>query len=316
MADYQVRDQSHSGTRLCLPFIADFSKPRTVDPEGFLTVGGFRIYYRSEGNPTRGTILGLHGGPGGSYDYLTPLFDLAERGCRVVLYDQSGGGKSQRLKNPALYTIERYVEEVEGVRKALKLGKVYLYGHSWGGMLAQAYALKYRANLSGLILSGTTSSIPLLMAEGEKVFQSLPADLRRKVTKYEGEGDFQNPEYVAAVDEFNHRHQAIVDPWPQTLKYSFENFSVPVGNTMFGPNFVEVSGNMRYWDVTDRLSTLKIPCLIICGDKDFLTPRLHELLHRKIRHSKLVIMKGVSHGSMWDAREAYVDHIVGFLDSL
>ena len=234
-----------------------------MDPEGFLTVGGFRIYYRSEGEPVRGTILGLHGGPGGSYDYLTPLFDLARSGYQVVLYDQSGGGKSQRLKDQALYTVERYVEEVEGVRKGLKLGKVHLYGHSWGGMLAQAYALKHQANIRSLILSGTTPSIPLLMEEGQRVFETLPADVRKAVTKYESEGDFQNPEYLAALEKFNHLHQAIVDPWPETLKYAFDNFSFPVGNTMFGPHLVAVSGNMRYWDVTDRLGSLKVPCLII-----------------------------------------------------
>jgi proline iminopeptidase len=287
-----------------------------LDHEGFLKVGGFRIYYRSEGEPTRGTILGLHGGPGASYDYLSPLFDLAKTGRRVVLYDQSGGGKSQLLKNPALYNIERYVEEVEGVRRALKLGKVHLFGHSWGGMLAQAYALKYQTNLSSLILSGTASSIPLLEAEVEKVYQALPADVRKKVSKYESEGDFQNPEYVAAVDLFNRRHQALVDPWPDPLKYAFERISLPVANTMFGPNVVAVSGNMRYWDVTDRLGTLKVPTLVICGERDFLTPRLHQLMHRKIKHSKLVVMKGVSHGSMWDAREAYVGHLAAFLDSL
>ena len=287
-----------------------------MEPEGFLTVGGFRIYYRSEGEPTRGTILGLHGGPGGTYDYLTPLFDLATTGRRIVLYDQSGGGKSQLLKDPALYNIERYVEEVEGVRKALKLGKVHLLGHSWGGMLAQAYALKYQANLSSLILSGTTSSIPLLNGELEKIFRALPADVKKKISKYESEGDFENPEYIAIMDEFNHRYQALVDPWPETLKYTFEHFSLPVINTMVGPNFVATSGNMRYWDVTDRLGTLEVPCLIICGARDFLTPRLHRLLHSKIKGSKLVVMKGAAHGSMWDDREAYIKHVTAFLDSL
>jgi proline iminopeptidase len=285
-------------------------------PEGFLKVGGFRIFYRSEGEPRRGTLLGLHGGPGGSYDYLAPLFDLSNAGYRVVLYDQSGGGKSQHLKDPSLYAIERYVEEVEEVRKALKLGKVHLYGHSWGGMLAQAYALKYQSNLHSLILSGTTPSMPLLMAEGEKVFRTLPADVRKKITKYESEGDFQNPDYLAAIDEFNHLHQGLVDPWPETLKYSFENFSLPVVNAMLGPNLVAISGNLRYWDVTERLPTLKVPCLVICGDRDFLTPRLHELLHREIRGSKLIVMKGVSHGSMWDARDAYIKHLADFLDAL
>ena len=287
-----------------------------MDPEGFLRVGGFRIYYRSEGEPAKGTVLGLHGGPGGTYDYLTPLFDLASTGRRVVLYDQSGGGKSEPLKDPALYNVEHYVEEVEGVRKALKLRKVHLYGHSWGGMLAQAYALKYQSNLESLILSGTTSSIPLFVEEMKKVFETLPADVRKKIAKYESEGDFQNPKYLEAVDVFNHMHQALVDPWPETLKYSFEHFSLPVLNTMFGPNFVETSGNMRYWDVTDRLGTLNVPCLIIHGDRDFLTPKLHQLLHKKIRGSKLVTMKGVSHGSMWDARDAYIKHLADFLDSV
>ena len=287
-----------------------------MEPEGFLSVGGFRIYYRSQGNPTRGTVLGLHGGPGGCYDYLTPLFDLARQGNRVVLYDQSGGGKSARPKDNSLYTIERYVEEVEGVRKALKLGKVHLYGHSWGGMLAQAYALKYQSNLTSLVLSGTTSSVPALAEESAKVFQTLPVGIRDKVTKYESAGDFENPEYLKAVDAFNHRFQALVDPWPETLKYAFETFSLPVANTMFGPYVVAITGNMRYWDVTGRLGELRVRCLIICGDGDFLTPRLHKTLHEKISGSKLVIMKGVSHGSMWDARDTYVGHLADFLNSI
>jgi proline iminopeptidase len=287
-----------------------------LDPEGFLIVGGLRIYYRSEGEPTHGTVLGLHGGPGGSYDYLTPLFDLASTGRRVVLYDQSGGGKSQIIKDPALYTVEHYVEEVERVRKELNLGKIHLYGHSWGGMLAQSYALKYQRNLSSLILSGTTPSIPMFEEELVKVFAALPADVRKKVAMYEAAGDFQNAEYVAAVDAFNHKHQSIVDPWPETLKYSFEHFSLPVGTTMLGPNLVTASGNLKYWDVTSKLRIIRVPTLIISGDKDFLTPRLHRILHKKIRGSKIVSMKGVSHGSMWDARKAYIKHLSGFLDSL
>ncbi|MDG6945981.1 MAG: alpha/beta fold hydrolase [Nitrososphaerota archaeon] len=175
-----------------------------MGPEGFIIVNGLRIFYRSEGEPRRGTVLGLHGGPGGTYDYLSPLFDLAGKGYRVVLYDQSGGGKSQRIKNPALYNIERYVEETEGVRRTLVLGKVHLFGHSWGGMLAQAYALKHQGKLASLILSGTTPSVPMLMAEGEKVFRSLPPDVREAVTKYEALGDFENPEYFAAIEKFNH----------------------------------------------------------------------------------------------------------------
>ena len=286
-----------------------------MDPEGFLKVNGLSIYYRSEGEPERGTVIALHGGPGGTYDYLFPLFDLAGSGFRVVMYDQSGGGKSELLKDRSLYTIERYVEELEGVRRALKLGKVHLYGHSWGGMLAQAYALKYQSNLSSLILSGTTSSIPFLEAEIEEIVKGLPVNVQKTIAKYEAEGNFEAPKYVAAMDEFNRRHQCRLEPWPETVKFAFSHFSRPVGETMFGLYTVKVTGNMRYWDVTGRLSTLKVPCLIICGDLDFLTPRLHRLLHSKIKGSKLIIMKGVSHASMWEARKAYVKALSDFLGS-
>jgi proline iminopeptidase len=287
-----------------------------VDPEGFLNIGGYRIYYRSEGEPKRGTILGLHGGPGLSYDYLSPLFDLAGSGYRVVFYDQSGGGKSGVPKNPAAYTIERFVEEAEGVRSALKLGKVHLFGFSWGGMLAQAYALKYQRNLASLILSGTCSSMPELEREVRGLVRQLPAGARQAIAKYEDAGDFENPEYSRAVLAFRKLHEFRGKSVPAPLKYSFEHIGKMVGDTLFGPNLVEVTGNLRYWSVTDRLSILKLPCLIVCGEHDFLSPRLHQAMHREVKGSKLVILKDASHVAMWEVRDEYLATIRGFLDSL
>lgn len=287
-----------------------------MEPEGFLKVGGLSIFYRSEGEPEKGTVLALHGGPGGSYDYLAPLFKLADDGYRVVLYDQSGGGKSEVPKDKANFTMEHFVEEVEGVRRGLSLGRVDLYGHSWGGMLAQGYALKYQKNLRSLVLSGTTPSIPMLEEEMERIFAKLSPKFRETVTKYESLGDFQNPEYLAAIDSFNHEYQCRLDHWPETLQYSFSHFSVPVGETMFGLNLVKVTGNMKYWDVRASLRSLSIPCLVICGDRDFLTPRLHRELHKSIRGSKLTILKGVSHGSMWEAPGPYLGAIRAFINSI
>ncbi len=83
---------------------------------------------------------------------------------------------------------------------------------------------------------------------------------------------------------------------------------------MFGPYTMQVTGNMRYWDVTDRLGALKLSTLIICGDLDFLTPRLHHIMHRKIKGSKLVVMKGISHASMWEGRDEYIKALRVFLD--
>lgn len=287
-----------------------------MEHEGFVRVRGLRIYYRSEGEPRKGTLLVFHGGPGYTYDYLVPLFDIAEHGYRVVIYDQVGGGKSQAPKNPARYTIESFVEDGEGVRKGLGLGKVHLLGFSWGGMLAQAYALKYQSNLSSLILSGTTPSIPLLEKEQARLLRAFPADAREKISKYEDAGDFQNPEYVEAVKLFNRRHSLRLPSTPDPMKYSEEHASAEVGLALFGPNLIDTTGNMRYWDVTSRLHELKVPCLIVCGEHDFLTPKLHRIMHQEIAGSKLVVLRGAGHATMWDTREPYLRTVAGFLDSL
>lgn len=279
-------------------------------------MGGLKLFYRSVGKAKRGTLLALHGGPGGSYDYLYPLFDLAEAGYRVVIFDQSGGGKSEVPKDRALFTVEHFVAEVEGIRSELNLGRVHLYGHSWGGMLAQEYALKFQRNISSLILSGTTSSVPALEREMERVFRRMSKKAQDAVAKYEAAGDFDNPEYSKAVDEFNRKHQCRLDPWPLTLKFAFEHFSRPVGETMFGLNLVTVSGNMKYWEVTGRLSRIRVPTLVLCGEHDFLTPKLHQEIQRKIGGSKLVVLKGASHGAMWEKRRAYVGALRGFLSQI
>jgi len=287
-----------------------------LEPEGFLHIRGLRVYYRSEGEPTKGTVLCLHGGPGLPYDYLTPLFDLARHGYRVVIYDQVGSGKSEVPKNPARYIIESFVEDTEEVRKALGLGKVNLLGFSWGGMLAQAYALKYQRNLSSLILSDTTSSVPLLEEEAARIFHALPIETRQKITKFEDVGDFQNPEYGRIMKEFQKKYNSRLATRPDPYRYSSDRANPDVGKFLFGPNFVEVTGSMRYWDATGKLARLKIPCLVICGEYDFLSPRLHRIMHQKIKGSKLVVLKGAAHLTVWDKRKEYIQAVAEFLDSL
>ena len=287
-----------------------------MEPEGFVRFGALKFYFRSEGEPSKGTLLVMHGGPGYTYDYLTPLFDIAEHGYQVVIYEQAGSGKSDIPRDPGRYTIESFVEDAEGVRKGLGLGNVHLLGFSWGGMLAQAYALRYQRNLKSLILSGTTPSIPLLQREGARLFGELPAGVRETITKHEESGEFDAPEYAKALLEFQRRHTLRISPVPDPMVYSDAHVNKEVGRVMFGPHLVEVTGNMRYWDVTDRLHTLRIPCLVTCGEHDFLTPRLHQLMHNKIKGSKLVIIQGASHIAMWEKRDVYIRTITGFLDSV
>src|SRR5713101_9979878 len=124
--------------------------------DGFVDANGVMIYYVAlgQGEP----LLIVHGGPGASHDYFLPYLLPLARHNKLIFIDERGSGRSQKLDDASGYTVENMVEDVESVRQALGLGKISLLGHSYGGALAQAYALKYQRNLSHLILGSTFAS--------------------------------------------------------------------------------------------------------------------------------------------------------------
>jgi len=282
--------------------------------EGYVKILGFDLFYRTYGRPTKGTILCLHGGPGATHDYLLSLEDLAQFGYRVVLIDQLGCGKSARPRGTALYTIAHNVEEVEGVRKALQLGKVHLMGSSYGGALAIATALKYQRNLRSLVITGGLASVPLTVREMRRLVNRLPPKTRATLAKYEAREDYENPEYLAAVDVFYRRHVCRLPVWPREVTYSFEHLSRPVYFTMNGPNEFTIIGTIRDWDVTDQLPTIRVPTLVTVGRYDEVTPRVAESIHRGIRGSKLVRFEKSAHLAMWEERSHYIGVVRDFLD--
>lgn len=287
-----------------------------MSSDGYVTVGGIQLYYRMFGEAKKGTVLCLHGGPGATHDYMLSLADLAEFGYRVVFFDEFGCGKSELPKNVALLTIEYGVEEVEGVRRALDLGKVHLIGSSYGGLLAIAYALKYQKNLKSMVTIGGLHSVPLATAEMGRMKSQLPPDVVATLEKYEALGEYENPEYLKAVEVFYKKHLCRLEPWPKELVYSLEHISKPVYHTMNGPNEFTIVGNIRYWDVTDQLHKIRVPTLVTGGRYDEVSPKVAMGIHRGIRRSKLVIFPNSSHLPMWEEREKFIPVVRKFLDSV
>jgi len=284
--------------------------------EGYVKVLGFRLFYRTYGKPTKGTVLCLHGGPGATHDYLLSLEDLAQFGYQVVMIDQLGCGKSDRPHGTSLYTIPHNVEEVEAVRAALRLGKVHLMGSSYGGALAIATALKYQRRLKSLVVTGGLASVPLTVREMRRLIGRLPPKVRATIAKYEAMEDYGNPRYLAAVAEFYRRHVCRLPVWPREVVYSFDHISKPVYYTMNGPNEFTIIGTIKDWDVTDQLPRIRLPTLVTVGRYDEVTPRVAREIHDGIRGSRLVQFEKSAHLAMWEERAHYIEVVRDFLEGV
>ncbi|MFI5450057.1 MAG: proline iminopeptidase-family hydrolase [Candidatus Bathyarchaeia archaeon] len=284
--------------------------------EDFVDVLGYKIFYKIFGDAVKGTVLCLHGGPGMTHDYILPIADLAQYGYRVVFYDQLGCGRSQLPADKSLFVMERYVEELEEVRRILKLGRVHLLGSSCGGQLALAYALKYQKNLKSLTTVGALHNVLMTFEEMQRMKKTLPSNVYRTMEKYERAGEYDNPEYLKCVEIFYRKHVCRLAEWPEKLKYSIEHLSKPVYETMNGPNEFTIIGNIRYWNVTDQLHLIKIPTLVTCGKYDEVSPKVARDIHRHIKGSQLVIFPKSSHLPFWEERERFVSVLKNFLDGV
>lgn len=287
--------------------------------EGYVNILDRQLFFKSFGSGRAGTVLCLHGGPGSGHYLGIPMAQLARDGYRVVFYDQLGAGRSDSPRDRLLYTVERYVEEVEGIRQALGLGKVHLWGASWGAFLGVAYGVKYSANLKSLMVQSGTSSVPLCRAEFMRLREELPKDVLETLKKHEALEEYSHPEYLNAVEFVYKRHVCRMDPWPPFMRSLVDRMGAAsslVYRVMWGENEFLPEGNLLYWDVTDELGKVECPTLVTCGEFDEVTPANSELIHRGVKNSELVVFKGCSHLIMYEDPEAYLRVHREFLKSI
>ncbi len=288
-----------------------------VEREGFANVLGHRLFYRTFGVPTAGTVVGLHGGPGATHDYLVPLADLATDGYRVVLFDLLGCGRSDVPSDHSLFSLDHNVEEVEGIRTSLALGNIHLLGSSYGGLLALAYALRYQRNLRSLITVGGLASVPFASEEMARLKTTLPPPVQATLASFEGRGEFQAPEYLRAVEVFYRNFLCRLDPWPPELTHSLAMTGQrPVYPKMNGPNEFTITGTMRDIDITSRLPEIHVPTLVLGGRYDEVTPRVAEQIERAIPGARRVEFAQSSHLPFWEERNRFREVVVEFLRSV
>lgn len=290
----------------------------TPTREGFIPFRGFRTWYKIFGDLVgnssgKAPVLALHGGPGVPHNYLLSLSSLASVGRPVVFYDQLGCGNSDRPDDPDLWTVDLFVEELGIVREALGLDRVHLIGNSWGGMLAMEYLLTRPTGVISAIIGSSPASIPLWVAEANRLRQELPPDVQATLLQHEAAGTTDSAEYLAAMTVFYVRHVCRMEPWPQDLLDAFNNMGAQVYNTMNGPSEFHVIGKIKDWNISARLPEIDVPVLITSGRYDECTPMQAEIVHRGIPGSEWVLFGNSAHVSHLEEQEMYMGIAETFL---
>jgi proline iminopeptidase len=291
--------------------------------EGFIDAHGVLIYYMTVG---RGApLMIVHGGPGASHDYFLPYLLPLARHNRLTFIDERGSGKSQILQDPKGYTVENMVEDVEAVRQGLGLGKMSLLGHSYGGVLAQAYALKYQANLTHLILASTFPSTKQMNEVFVRMKEKMDPLLREQIEQMEKDGlfghgkDYEKNRYtadymVAAWGDgyFPYLYHNRPDPNYDPIQNGVMSWDLY--REMWGSDgeFV-IDGNLKSVEYVDRLPSIHVPTLVIAGDHDECDPSLSQEMHEKIAGSKIVILPSSGHMTFVDQPDMFISSVDDFL---
>ncbi|MBI1330114.1 MAG: alpha/beta fold hydrolase [Alphaproteobacteria bacterium] len=307
---------ANSGTPVAIPSgPPPVPKPRPpiAEPRMVDIPGGYKVWTQAVGEGDTNVLL-LHGGPGFSHDYLEAFTDyVPQSGLQIIYYDQLGCGKSDKPTDRSLWTLERYLQEVEAVRTALGLENFVLYGHSWGGILAIEYALRYGRNLSRLVISNMTASIPAYVMYATQIRSQLPRKDQQTLAHYEALSRTDAPAYQKILDRIYAEHVLRMQPWPEPVQRAFGGANMEIYNTMQGPNEFVITGNLKDWNRWQQLHDITVPTLIMGAKHDEMDPAQITQEAKIIPGAKLWISEKGSHLAMWDDQEAYFARLMPFL---
>ena len=309
--DYSDRDDKLSGGVKMIPIKT--------------SVGEFKVWTKRVGNNPTMKVLLLHGGPGATHEYFE-VFDSYFPNAEIeyYYYDQLESAYSDQPNDSSLWSVERYVDEVEQVRKALGLNSdnFYLLGSSWGGILSMEYALKYQQNLKGLIVSNMMASIPDYITYANDVLgPQLPPAVLTEIRALEAKGDYGNPRYGELIFSNYYPEHVLrmpLEEWPNPVNRAFANINQDLYVTMQGPSEFGVVGNakLKNWDIKAELSKISVPTLTIGGAHDTMDPKHMEWIATEVQNGQYLHCPNGSHFAMYDDAEIYFDGLIEFIKSV
>ncbi len=280
--------------------------------------GNFKVWTKRFGNSDRIKILTLHGGPAATHEYMECFESFfPKEGFEFYEYDQLGSYYSDQPRDSSLWTTERFVEEVEQVRKALALDKnnFYLLGNSWGGILAMEYALKYQDNLKGLIICNMMASSPDYDKYADDVLaKQMDPKVLDTIRMLEAKGDFQNPKYMELLmPNFYTKHLCRLAEWPDPVNRSFKHINSEIYVMMQGPSEFGIGGRLSNWDVKGRLKEIIVPTLTVGAKHDTMDPEHMKWMSTQVQNGRYLYCPDGSHLAMWDDQQVFMNGVIRFI---
>ncbi len=280
--------------------------------------GDFKVWTKRFGNNPRIKILLLHGGPAMTHEYMECFESFfPKEGFEFYEYDQLGSYYSDQPKDSSLWTVERFVEEVEQVRKAIGADSTnfYLLGNSWGGILGMEYALKYQQNMKALIVANMVASIPEYSKYANEVLApQLDPKVLAEVKELESKGQYDNPRYMELlIPNFYHQHMCRLDEWPDGVNRTMKHVNYEIYLMMQGPSEFGASGRLVNWDIRDRLKEIAVPTLMVGAKHDTMDPKAMEAQSKLVQKGRYLYCPNGSHLAMWDDQQVFMNGVINFI---
>ena len=291
-------------------FAAPTSAP-APDRELMVPVEGGRIYVRVNGplDGPRAPVVMAHGGPGGNHAHFLPGLALADERA-VVLYDQLDSGRSDVPNDPGNWRVERFVDEVDAIRRALEMERLHLLGGSWGGTVAAEYAIRRPQGLRSVVLESPLISTPVWLADTAGQRASLPGSVRAELDRCEGAGVRTDDKgCAAAVRAFYKSFNSLELPPAYVRAYETalpKPFNEDLYRYMWGPSEFASSGTLRTYDAEPRLGRIAAPALYLVGEYDTCTPAAARRFARRTPHAEVRVIANAAHGIPVDQPDAWL----------
>ena len=282
--------------------------------------GTFHVWTKRVGNNPKVKVLLLHGGPAATHEYFE-AFDsyFPAAGVEYYYYDQLGSTYSDQPNAPELWELPRFVEEVEQVRTALGLDRsnFYLLGHSWGGILATEYALKYQQNLKGLIISNMMASVPAYNDYANRVLMpAMDQPALAEIKQLDAAGKTEDPRYMELLMKHHYVQHILrmpADQWPEPVTRAFNHLNRSIYVLMQGPSELGARGRLENWDRSNDLGKITAPTLVIGARYDTMDPEYMKMMAGKMSKGRYLYCPNGSHMDMYDDQKAYMDGVIRFV---